>query len=389
MTSWLGGSPSIYKKGQPYITPMRQREIYDPNSLVSPSIYKKIHYPLNPNNADSFQLQPTSAADSFQLQPTSATDSNANSSPTLQYNTKKNLQEDIEILKNATKLKLQIEELHKNVVHNVPTSSWKEITDESKICIAVLTRGYTNNNKYYKLIERNKCIERKISSKKVDILIFHEGNITSRQQHYISTKTPSLQIRFIDITNKAFKKEKEEIKMEDDMEYRHISSFWFVDFWNFVEEYDYLLRIDEDCFVIFDPLLMIVSLKDHYFVSGGVHDNNESIAEKELNEFTLSFIKQNNTYPFAEIDYKKQGGPYTNLFGIALHVIRNDYRLYRYQEDIRCNNHIYKYNWNDVLLWEQVIHYIFGDHSLLLNKNIVYYHESNNTCINNTLYSNC
>jgi hypothetical protein len=307
------------------------------------------------------------------------------SSPNI-VNTTNNLQEDIDVLKNAVQLKKQIEELNKNIVHNGSSSS-NEITDESKICITVLTKGYTNKNKYYKLIERNKCIEKQISNKNVDILIFHEGNISSSQQTYISIKTPSLRMRFIDVTGSAFKNEKTTVQTHDvkssEIGYRHMNSFWFIDFWNFVEEYDYLIRIDEDCFVMFDPLSMIVSLKDHHFVSGGKHNNNEGVESNGLNEFTLSFIKQNDTHSFAEVDRSHLEGPYTNVFGIALHAIRNSYILYKYQEDVSHSNHIYQYHWSDVSLWEEVIHYIFGDKSLYIDANLTYLHESNNSIINN------
>ena len=293
--------------------------------------------------------------------------------------------EDTELFKKADQLKRQIDELDKKVV-STPISSWNEIADASKICIAVLTRGYTNRNKYYKLIERNKCIEKRISSTMVDILIFHEGNISLHQQQYISEKTPSLPIKFIDITAFAFKKEKEKIKIDDDtksftMGYRHMCSFWFIDFLNVVKEYDYLIRIDEDCFVLFDPLSMVVSLKDYHFVSG-IYADDESYVTKGLNKFTLSFIKHHKTYSFVETGHKQPGGPYTNLFGIALRDIRNNPVLLQYQERVNRDNYIYEYRWGDLPLWGEVIHYIFGDHSLLLDKSLVYFHESHNSPIN-------
>jgi hypothetical protein len=428
MTSW-GGSPSIYKKAalpnlisnintvqqskktdtepiqppslykkpiEPTIKPVERRKIYDPNSLESPSMFKKVYHPLQSYNTVSDQSDNTSDTNSVQSENTSNTNSiqsentsNTNSIKSIPppVSISKNLQEDIEILKNATKLKKNIEELNKKRAST--TISCTVIEDTTKVCIAVLTRGYTNKNKYYKLIERNKCIEKRISNKKVDILIFHEGNISPNQQTYISTKTPSLSIKFVDITTRAFKKEKETIEIDDDtksftLEYRHMCSFWFIEFWNFVEEYDYLIRIDEDCFVMFDPLSMITSLKDYNFVSG-IYDKDEPYVTKGLNEFTLSFIKKNDTYSFIEMEPKQPGGPYTNLFGIALHSIRNNFILYRYQMDVSNSNAIYQYSWGDLPLWGEAIHYIFGDKSLLLDENLIYFHESYDKHINKYL----
>ena len=376
--------PSIYKKPiEPAIKPIERRKIYDPNSLESPSMFKKIYHPLHPSNTESVE-QPSN--NSIQSQEISNTNLIRSVQSQDAINITNSIQENMEVIKNAGKLKKTIEELDKQTDHLLSTSSWNEITDESKICIAVLTRGYTNNNKYYKLIERNKCIEKRISSKKVDILIFHEGNITYSQQKYISTKTPSLPIKFINVTTNAFGKEKETIQIDNDtkaftMGYRHMCSFWFIDFLNFVKEYDYLVRIDEDCFVMFDPLSMIVSLKDYHFVSG-VYEDDEPYVTKGLNDFTLSFIKENSTYIFSETDPKQPGGPYTNLFGISLHAIRNNPILYHYQLKVSYHNYIYKFRWGDLPLWGEVIHYIFGDKSLLLDTNLTYYHESHNMCIN-------
>ena len=50
-------------------------------------------------------------------------------------------------------------------------------------CIAVLTKGYKNNNDYKKLIDRNQHIYKNCYKilNYPDILIFHEGNITLSQ----------------------------------------------------------------------------------------------------------------------------------------------------------------------------------------------------------------
>jgi hypothetical protein len=382
--------PSLYKKPiEPTIKPVERerRKIYDPNSLESPSMFKKVYHPLYQDETNSIQSEQTLDTNSthYDLPPVSQTVLPPVLPPTKISNTS-DVRDNIQLIKDASKLKNKIEELNKKTCSIIPTSSWNEIADESKICIVVLTRGYINNNKYYKLIERNKCIEKQISSKKVDILIFHEGNISPSQQKYISTKTPSLPIKFIDIREKAFKKDKEEIKFDDDTQsftlgYRHMCSFWFIDFLNFVEEYDYLIRIDEDCFVMFDPLSMIVSLKDYHFVSG-IYDKDEPYVTKGLNEFTLSFIKKNDTYPFLQMDSKQPGGPYTNLFGIALHAIRQNPILHNYQMEVSNSNFIYQYRWGDLPLWGEVIYYIFGDISLLLDENLIYFHESHDKNVN-------
>jgi hypothetical protein len=112
-----------------------------------------------------------------------------------------------------------------------------------KSCVAVLTRGYRDIHRYDSLIKRNQHIANNLKGE-VDILIFHEGNIHVGQQIYIQKKTPNL-LRFIDISEYAFKAEKENVVIKEapqfNVSYRHMCSFWFVDFWNYVKDYDKLL----------------------------------------------------------------------------------------------------------------------------------------------------
>ena len=55
-------------------------------------------------------------------------------------------------------------------------------------CIAVLTRGYPTISEYDQLIKRNIHISKNLNDKSLDILIFHEGNITEEHQIYIKNK---------------------------------------------------------------------------------------------------------------------------------------------------------------------------------------------------------
>ena len=82
-------------------------------------------------------------------------------------------------------------------------------------CIAVLTRGYSDISGYDLLIKRNFEIQRNLCNKSIDILIFHEGNITGEHQSYIIDKTPNLEIHFINVNNGlAFKSHKNKIQID-------------------------------------------------------------------------------------------------------------------------------------------------------------------------------
>lgn len=77
-----------------------------------------------------------------------------------------------------------------------------------KIAVFALTRGYPDDkSKYDSLIERNYSIYKHINCKRenpADMILFHEGNISIKDQEYINSKY-EYQIIFRDVS-KYFKK---------------------------------------------------------------------------------------------------------------------------------------------------------------------------------------
>ena len=278
-----------------------------------------------------------------------------------------------------------------------------------KKCIAILTRGYTENKEYDDLLKRNSSIECNLIDKTIDILIFHEGNISIEQQLYIKKYTSSLNIIFIDISIKAFKKEKKNITNEN-LSYKHMCSFWFVDFWNFVESYDLLLRIDEDC-ILYNNIDDIFSKLEKYNIIAGGFMFDEYVVTIGLKDFTRNFIKENSSnYSFFEDEISNSGiqhfqdkflkknipnytilnedisnipyGPYTNVIGLSLHNIRKNETFNKYVKSIDESNKIYKRRWGDLPLWGESISYIFGHSTCSIDNSIKYYHKSHEIHVN-------
>ena len=253
-------------------------------------------------------------------------------------------------------------------------------------CIATLTRGYTDIEKYSMLIKRNKHIARKLSDKTIDILIFHEGNIVEEHQAHIKAQTPELALKFIDISPIAFKKERAHIIVEQakggGLNYRHMCSFWFVEFWQVVKGYDKLLRIDEDCFIEFRPETVLESLDEHIFIVPQMTYDHEFVTIG-LNTFSLEFIRENRKeYAFKSWESKPPFGPYTNVFGISLKEVRENKMFQKYMNEVDKRGMIYKRRWGDLPLWGEVIYYIFGMETCFQEKQINYYHQSHNTGVN-------
>jgi len=253
-------------------------------------------------------------------------------------------------------------------------------------CVAVLTRGYDKIKHYENLIKRNLHISNNLDDKSLDILIFHEGNISEEHQIFIQNETPELKIQFKNILNIAFQSDKNNIEMEEAKEYglgyRHMCSFWFVNFFNAVKDYDKLLRIDEDCFIESNIDKIFLQLDEYTFVCGQVVQD-ENFVTKGLNEFSLDFLKQHkNEFVFKKNDTKHPDGPYTNIIGFSLNSIRNNFAFQKYINDIDKSDMIYKRRWGDLPLWGEAIYYFFEEHSLKIDNNIKYFHGSHNYHVN-------
>jgi hypothetical protein len=271
-------------------------------------------------------------------------------------------------------------------INNINFKCFKSLTENftinKKYCIAILTRGYSDISKYQELIKRNKHISNNLKNKSIDNLIFHENNITPEQQTYIKNQTPELNIIFINILNHAFKKNKENIVFEYAHDfgigYRHMCSFWFIDFFHFVKDYSFLLRIDEDCFINFSIDDILLKLDNYTFITG-IEDIDMEFVTYGLNNFSINFMKK---YYNMEVAPKNPGGPYTNVIGFSLNKIRENKMFQKYMNEINFSEMIYKRRWGDLPLWGEVIHYIFSRNSLKIDKDIKYLHGSHNKEVN-------
>ena len=261
------------------------------------------------------------------------------------------------------------------------------MTSVSKNCIAVLARGYDDMSAYWKLIERNQYISRNLKDKSMTLFIFHEGNIQQPHQHKIQESTPELTIVFKDIRDIAFPDSKKHVKMVTDKKYgglgyRHMCSFWFIDFFEAVTDYDKVIRIDDDCIVGFSIDNMFSNLDKYTFVAGGA-SSDVGVQTDGLNKFSLNFInKHKGTYSFPDTKPRRSGGPNTQLMGFSIPKIRENEMFQKYKEDVKASDHIYRYRWGDLPLWGEAIQYIFGVNSILYDKSLRYYHGSHKRKMN-------
>lgn len=134
-----------------------------------------------------------------------------------------------------------------------------------KNAIVVLTRGYRNPDQYETLIQRNIKIK-EFFGDKYPVILFHEGNIKDRHQRDIF-KRSGMNIQFRDISSVWTGG------------YEGMCRFYAYDIWELCKDYDYILRIDEDCMlqqVERDPFAHIgnnVYLKSCFFAESHSETN--------------------------------------------------------------------------------------------------------------------
>jgi len=261
----------------------------------------------------------------------------------------------------------------------------------SNIAVAVLTRGYQDIRKYNTLVKRNISIAKNLGDfKNADVLIFHEGNILPHHQEYISKFTPNLNLVFKCIKEYAFKDEKKSIKVFEPtrafgLNYRHMCSFWFVDFWKFVEEYDMILRIDEDCIIDFYIPELFNNLQNKTAIYGTWIRDHDFVTHG-LNKFTQQFIKE-NIQTSSQIISHSPSGPYTNVIGFNLKALRENEHLQKYIKKVGIMDCIYAFRWGDLPLWGEALFYFFHPNSYSKSDKIKYFHGSHNTYVGETTNS--
>lgn len=268
----------------------------------------------------------------------------------------------------------------------------------NKLAITVLTRGYNNIEQYSSLINRNLLIYENIISKldfSVDMIIFHEGNISKIHQDYISEKSQQFLIfkNVKECGNKqAFNDDKNifnydlcpptPLSSHFPLGYKHMCHFWSIDFLEYLKEYDIIIRIDEDCFVKkFDVnILKDMIDNDIYFASPEFQEQDDSRVivglEKLLNEFLL----EKNLQPIK--NFNEIRCPYTNFMITNISFLRNNKLIMDMLEKIDGCHGIYSNRWGDLPIWGMILTTLVLEKHYREYTSISYYHTSHNKQIN-------
>lgn len=288
---------------------------------------------------------------------------------------------------------------------------YKNKYPNNKKAIVGLVRGYENKKMYDSLIRRNKILEEN-NRKDIDYIIFHQGNIPFDHQYHIFIHTPKLLLQFVNISDvwKTTDLERTKDMEEEDkrdivneqygfiltekinelyskiasdhrcwhLGYRNMCNFWFCDFWKYVEKYDKIIRIDEDILLksdIFDMFSFIENKVACY----GKWERDIEKATLGLTKFTINFFKEKLQ---KDIQKFEKYGPYTNVFGLNLQLLRKNKDIFHFIKVISESNHIYRRRWGDLPLWGIVLKFMYNPDDHILTDDIQYRHGSNKSYIN-------
>lgn len=121
--------------------------------------------------------------------------------------------------------------------------------------IVCLTRGYNQISKYGNLINRNICIHKFLNQDcRYPLVIFHEGNIPAHHQKHVEENSKGQTIKWVDISDVW------------SGGYEGMCRFQGLHLWEKCAEYDYIMRIDEDCFITSCPVDPFTVIGDNVYL---------------------------------------------------------------------------------------------------------------------------
>jgi len=254
-----------------------------------------------------------------------------------------------------------------------------------KNAIVALTRGYPEQkNLYDELLQRNKSIYEHINKKRdypADIILFHEGNISEKDQSYLTKESPE-PLKFINVS-KYFEGKNLKLNGESkfDLSYRNMCRFNMFHIWNEVSEYDYILRVDEDIELKkFNPSIFeFMNLKNINYLTGRFTKDTHELTNSTLPQFLMK-----NT----ELDIKKiynHRNPYTNLFATKVNFWKqND--IYSILEKISLSDEQLINRWGDHTVQGILLNY--KEERIRLFPKLEYRHISHDLIIKNNFVRN-
>lgn len=266
------------------------------------------------------------------------------------------------------------------------------MANTQRIAVAALTKGYTNKAEYNMLISRNKALQQvREPDMTVDYLLFHEGNISIGDQQYIRDATPDLDIKFIDVSFEFAYKPSENGKTSGMCKpsctsdafstgYKTMCRFWLHRFLEYTSEYDYVVRIDEDCVVRSLPLSSMVKDmqgSDNVYLTPCLMDVDGAEVVMGLNQLSTNFAKEHGL-----VNPVFNKNPYTNVFILDVNHFKGLAIFHEYCKRIDDTGCIYVNRWGDLPMWGIILSMMVPHSKWGVDPRLKYFHGSHFNHIN-------
>ncbi len=263
-----------------------------------------------------------------------------------------------------------------------------------RVVIAALTRGFHDTNAYATLIARNRSLsDVAICDQDLDVhhVLFHEGNISQEHQLYIADKTPSLNLKFVDVSEefryvpsdqgcKTGLCKETQGSARFSLGYKTMCRFWLHRFLDYTHDYDYVVRVDEDCVV---KSLDLTSIIDDMRSSGKVYLT-PSLMSEDSHDVVIGLARFSDRFAqekgLAHPVYNQN--PYTNVFVMNIEYFKCLALYQEYCKEVDKTGCIYINRWGDLPLWGVILSIMVPRDKWAVENRLVYYHGSHCNHIN-------
>jgi Glycolipid 2-alpha-mannosyltransferase len=252
--------------------------------------------------------------------------------------------------------------------------------------IVCLTRGYSNLEGYNKLIQRNRSVYEVINRyrrQQYPLIIWHEGNITWEHQLHIAAYEWNAVLRFIDVSQVFhLPRDISEADLVEDWRvgYRlmcQFHSFWI---WQLTREFDYVMRLDEDCVLTSsagDPIEMLRAVEGDFgaaLFTAESHDLTNRTLAGFVEELAAGLERKITEHPYNQVF------PYTNFYVTRTGFWRRT-EVQRFLNAIRRNPDSLRCRWGDLPVLGVALNLFAPRHKVFRFLEVGYWHASHATVV--------
>jgi Glycolipid 2-alpha-mannosyltransferase len=252
--------------------------------------------------------------------------------------------------------------------------------------IVCLTRGYPNVRGYHHLIERNRAIYEIINrnrTRQYPLILWHEGNIPAEHQRYIAGQDPNEDLRFVDVS-RVFRLpmslRERDLVGGGTVGYRLMCRFHSYYIWQYTRQFDYVMRLDEDCTLISaagDPIALLADAQGDFATAVFTKESHQ-LTNHTLPVFVQSFIEA--TQADTQFSPYNQDFPYTNLY-VTRTAFWRQANVQQFLDAVRRERDSLRLRWGDLPVLGVALNMFAAPEKVYRLSGIGYRHGSHNWTI--------